>query len=208
MPHGWMNSTGFDYSTIWSKDFDDEFFLTGIREWLKTGKITHDISHARPLDSSNLPEAEKKLGEALAAQLRSEKAVMGIFDEGCMGMYNGIIEDELLNALGIYKERLSQSALVARMRTVSDEEADKVKDWLDKKGMQFIIGTDEKTELTERQIHEQCKMYIAAVRIAHEFGCNLIGIQYQQGLKDLLPASDLVEGTLNNVQRPPVFSST
>ena len=34
----------------------------------------------------------------------------------------------------------------------------------------------------------------------------MIGIQYQQGLKDLLPASDLVEGTLNNTDRPPVRS--
>jgi hypothetical protein len=46
--------------------------------------------------------------------------------------------------------------------------------------------------------------YIAACRIADEFGCETIGIQYQQGLKDLLPASDLVEGTLNNSDRPPV----
>ena len=50
----------------------------------------------------------------------------------------------------------------------------------------------------------QCKMYIAAVRIADDFGCDTIGIQYQQGLKDLMPASDLVEGTLNNSDRPPV----
>ena len=49
-------------------------------------------------------------------------------------------------------------------------------------------------------------MYIAAVRIADDFGCDAIGIQYQQGLKDLLPASDLVEGTLNNADRPPVTS--
>ena len=49
-------------------------------------------------------------------------------------------------------------------------------------------------------------MYIAAVRIADDFGCHAIGIQYQQGLKDLLPASDLVEGTLNNTDRPPVHS--
>ena len=49
-------------------------------------------------------------------------------------------------------------------------------------------------------------MYIAAVRIADDFGCHAIGIQYQQGLKDLLPASDLVEGTLNNADRPPVTS--
>jgi len=47
-------------------------------------------------------------------------------------------------------------------------------------------------------------MYIAAVRLADEFGCAAIGIQYQQGLKDLAPASDLAEGLLNNVDRPPV----
>jgi hypothetical protein len=41
-------------------------------------------------------------------------------------MYNAIIDDELLNPAGIYKERLSQSALVARMRTVSTEEAQQV----------------------------------------------------------------------------------
>ena len=60
------------------------------------------------------------------------------------------------------------------------------------------------TELTEQQMLEQCRMYIAALRIADEFGCDTIGIQYQQGLKDLAPASDLAEGLLNNVDRPPV----
>ncbi|MEO6802236.1 MAG: fucose isomerase, partial [Granulicella sp.] len=48
-------------------------------------------------------------------------------------------------------------------------------------------------------------MYIAAVRIADDFKCDAIGIQYQQGLKDVLPASDLAEGLLNNSDRPPVF---
>jgi L-fucose isomerase-like protein len=199
-----LTKMGVEYSTIWSLNFDDEFFLKSIREWLKDGKITHDYSHVRPLDVSKLPEDEVKLGKALADQLRAEKAIMGIFDEGCMGMYNGIIEDELLNPLGIYKERLSQSALVAKMRTVSDDEARNIRDWLDLKGMTFVTGTDEATELTDHQIHEQCKMYIAAVRIADEFGCAMIGIQYQQGLKDMAPASDLVEGLLNCTDRPPV----
>ncbi len=199
-----LTKMGVGYSTIWSLNFDDEFFLKSIREWLKDGKITHDISHVRPLDASKLPADEVKLGKALADQLRAEKAIMGIFDEGCMGMYNGIIEDELLNPLGVYKERLSQSALVAKMKTVSDDEARNVRDWLDLKGMTFVTGTDEATDLTDRQIHEQCKMYIAAVRIADEFGCALVGIQYQQGLKDMAPASDLVEGLLNCTDRPPV----
>ena len=118
---------------------------------------------------------------------------MGVFDEGCMGMYNAIIDDELLNPAGIFKERLSQSALVAKMRTVSEAEARAVYDWLVAKGMIFALGKDGATELTLEQVLEQCKMYIAAVRIAHDFGCDAIGIQYQQGLKDMTPASDLAE---------------
>jgi L-fucose isomerase-like protein len=130
---------------------------------------------------------------------------MGVFDEGCMGMYNAIIPDELLHTTGVFKERLSQSALFARMRTVTDADAREVYEWYVHRGLQFRFGTDESEHLTPAQVLEQCKMYIAAVRIADDFGCSTIGIQYQQGLKDLAPASDLVEGTLNNVSRPPVY---
>ena len=149
--------------------------------------------------------ASAQLGARLAADLRHRKAIMGVFDEGCMGMYNAIIDDELLNPAGIFKERLSQSALVAKMRTVSDAEARAVYDWLVAKGVKFAFGKDAATELTLEQVLDQCSMYIAAVRIAHEFGCDAIGIQYQQGLKDMVPASDLAEGMLNNADRPPVY---
>jgi hypothetical protein len=70
--------------------------------------------------------------------------------------------------------------------------------------MRFSTGSDPATELTDDQILQQCQMYVAALRIADSFGCDAIGIQYQQGLKDLTSASDLVEGLLNNVDRPPV----
>jgi hypothetical protein len=203
--NGSLTKMGVKYSTIWSEDFTDEFFLKGIRQWIKEGKITHDTSHVRDLNRESLPRAEAELGYALARQLKREKAIMGIFDEGCMGMYNGIIDDEMLNPAGIYKERLSQSALVAAMRQVKDAEAQKVRAWLDARGMKFMTGPKEETDLTDAQILEQLKMYIAAVRIAHDFGCALIGIQYQQGLKDMVPASDLAEGLMNNVERPPVY---
>jgi hypothetical protein len=117
------------------------------------------------------------------------------------------MDDELLNPLGVFKERLSQSALVARMRTIPDAEAKAVRQWLDNAGLRFNTGKDDKTELTDQQIHQQCKMYIAALQMADEFGCDAIGIQYQQGLKDMVPASDLAEGLLNNSERPPVRNS-
>jgi hypothetical protein len=74
--------------------------------------------------------------------------------------------------------------------------------------MTFHLGPNDETDLTENQILWQCRTYIAALRIAEEFGCDTIGIQYQQGLKDLLPASDLVEGLLNNADRPPARTTT
>lgn len=203
--NGGLTKAQKPYSTIWSLDFTDDWARDKIKEWLDTGKIEHDESHVRALPS-DLPAAEVELGTAIAAQLKNDKAIIGIFDEGCMGMYNAIIDDELLNPTGLYKERLSQSALYAEMLKVSDEEAQEVRDWLDEAGVTFKIGTDEATELTDNQILQQCKMYIAALRIADDFGLDAIGIQYQQGLKDLVPASDLVEGLLNNVSRPPVTS--
>ena len=203
--NGGLTKMGRDYSSLWTVDGTDAWFRDGIATWLETGTIEHDASHVRPLPSlPTTPEVE--LGRALAEQLQRDKAIIGIFDEGCMGMYNAIIDDEMLNPLGIYKERLSQSALWAEMQTVPDEEADAIGSWLREAGMTFRLGTDEATELTEDQLRWQHKMYIAALRISDDFGLDAVGIQYQQGMKDVCPASDLVEGLLNNVQRPPVTS--
>ncbi|HPQ15782.1 MAG TPA: fucose isomerase, partial [Bryobacteraceae bacterium] len=199
-----LTKAGVKYSSLWSADFSDEFFLSGLRRWLNGETIVHDASHVRSLRDVKLPEQAAKIGGEVASNLIKNKAIMGIFDEGCMGMYNAIIPDELLHPIGVFKERLSQSALFAAMQRVPDDEARAVRQWLDAKGMRFLTGPNPETDLTDDQILEQCKMYIAAVRIADEFGCDVIGIQYQQGLKDLAPASDLVEGLLNNTDRPPV----
>ena len=198
-----MAKMGVPYSTIWSVDFTDAWFTDGLRSWVSTGTIAHDASHVRELPVLK-ESAETTLGRALAAELLADKAIIGVFDEGCMGMYNAIIDDELLNPIGIYKERLSQSALWAEMQRVSDAEADAVGAWLKAAGMTFQLGTDEATELTEAQLRWQYKMYVAALRISDDFGLDAVGIQYQQGLKDICPASDLAEGLLNNADRPPV----
>ena len=204
--NGSLTKAGVKYSTLWSEDFTDAKFRKGLRKWLETGRCTHATRHVTRWKEIKVPGRERKLGEALAAQLQTEKAVMGVFDEGCMGMFNAIIPDHLLNPTGVFKERLSQSALYYETNQVSNGEAKAVRDWMERKGMTFHTGPDHEEDLTDQQILLQCKAYIAAVRIADDFGCATIGIQYQQGLKDLMPASDLVEGTLNNTDRPPVKS--
>jgi hypothetical protein len=200
--NGSLTKAGVKYSTLWSEDFRDEWFTKNLGRWLEKGRVRHKTEHVTAIDDVRVPKAERKLGQSLAAELMREKAIMGVFDEGCMGMFNAIIPDHLLNPTGVYKERLSQSALYYETTQVSDEEARDVRRWMEDRGMKFITGPNPDTDLTDDQIHQQCKMYVAALRIADDFGCATIGIQYQQGLKDLLPASDLVEGTLNNTDRP------
>lgn len=203
--NGSLTKAGVPYSTLWGEDFGDRKFVAALKKWLQTGSYRHRTGHVRALSRLKVPAATRRVGEKLARELQHDKAIMGVFDEGCMGMFNAIIPDHLLNATGVYKERLSQSALYYESTQVSDREAKGVRNWMDRKGMQFQTGTRHK-ELTNAQILDQCKMYVAALRIADDFGCHTIGIQYQQGLKDLMPASDLVEGTLNNRDRPPVKS--
>ena len=206
--NGSLTKAGIPYSTIWSETFEDDFARRGLARWLAEGRIDHDVSHARPLDVSVWPadlQAAAGRGELLGRNLRSQQAVIGVFDEGCMGMYNAIIPDHLLHAAGVFKERLSQSALYAAMLRVGDDTARRHLAWLRERGMTFTLGSDPAVDLTEAQVLEGLKMYDAAVRLAFEFGCAAIGIQYQQGLKDLSVASDLAEGLLNNPDRPPVF---
>jgi hypothetical protein len=199
-----MTKAGIPYSTLWSEKFNDPLFNDGLRQWLDQGRIVHDQSHVRDFSMVKIPSEDEAFGRSFARDFRRRKAIMGVFDEGCMGMFNAIIPDHLLHPTGIFKERLSQSTLYAAMLQVKDAEAREIFDWLKRKGMRFQFGSNEEIDLTENQVLQQCKMYIAALRLAEEFGCATVGIQYQQGLKDLAPASDLVEGLLNNADRPPV----
>src|ERR1051325_4015034 len=106
-----LAKAGVPYSTLWSEDFTDDFFLDGLRRWLNGEPARHDLSHVQPLDDLRIPDGAAETGARLARQLRRDKAIMGVFDEGCMGMYNAIIPDHLLHATGVFKERLSQSDL-------------------------------------------------------------------------------------------------
>ena len=204
--NGSLTKAGVPYSTLWSNDFSDSLFKRGLCSWLESGRVVHDTSHVHVAAGLPIPEEEEHLGRRLAEQLRREKAIMGVCDEGCMGMFNAIIPDRLLHAPGVFKERLSQSALFHEAMQVTQEETTRCLDWLRARGMTFRMGPKEEEHLTESQLLDQCRMYIAAMRIAEDFGCDLIGIQYQQGRKDVMSAFDLAEGLLNNSDRPPVLS--
>ncbi|MBU2667916.1 fucose isomerase [Actinoplanes bogorensis] len=199
-----LTKAGRPYETVWSRTFDDAWFGERLGEWLRDGVIRHDLSHVKPFDGSSVTGRAREVADEVVAGIRAKGVIMGVLDEGCMGMYNGIIPDELLFPLSVFKERMSQSALYAETLLVTEEEAVLALDWLTGRGMTFQFGTDGETELTREQVILQLRMYAAIARMADRFGVDVIGIQYQLGLADVLPASDLAEGLLNNADRPPV----
>ena len=102
--------------------------------------VRHDRQHVHPLTEC-ASQARRGTGYASwRSSFESNKAIMGVFDEGCMGMYNAIIPDELLHPTGVFKERLSHRRCMPRCCSVTDEEAQAVREWLDRKGMRFATG--------------------------------------------------------------------
>jgi len=195
------------YDRIWTDGFSqDAAFMARQREWCETGHIQYPEAHLHTCDDWNLSDQTMVFGEELAADIRRHKRIMGQFDPGCMGMLNAVIDPAKLGAIGMPVEWLSQSALLAEMTRVTDEEAASYLRWLEGKGARFDWGQDEVSGLTRDQVLSQMKMYAAAARMTEEFGLASIGIPYQIGLMRSCPASDLVEGMLNNADRPDVLS--
>jgi len=193
------------HSRLWSEAFsEDPFFMEKLGEWLKTGVVKHSMSHVIDGTKLTLSAGAEATGKALAETIKRERRIMGQFDPGCMGMMNAVMDPAKLGAAGMPIEYLNQSDLVAEMNLVSDEEAQKNLDYLLRKGATFHWGTNKFTDLVYDQVLSQMKMYVAACRFVARYGLSSIGIPYQYGLVRCVPASDLVEGMLNNTDRPPV----
>src|SRR5580692_5446809 len=43
--NGSLTKAGVAFGTLWSENFDDALFASGLRAWLEKGKIRHDTSH-------------------------------------------------------------------------------------------------------------------------------------------------------------------
>lgn len=193
------------HSRLWSETFSkDAAFMAKLETWCRKGYVGHDMKHLSPADELRVSPAANRFGKDLADDIFMKRRIMGQFDPGCMGMLNAVMDPAKLGAVGLPIEYLNQSDLVAEMNLISDEEAQKPLDWLLRKGAWFDWGTNKFTDLVYDQVLSQMKMYIAAVRFYKRYGLSALGIPYQYGLVRCVPASDLVEGMLNNADRPPV----
>ena len=81
-----LTKAGVPHSSLWSHDFTDAWALEGLRRWLADGRLIHPIDHVHELPALDAAVSEVALGRALARELCERKAIIGVFDEGCMGM--------------------------------------------------------------------------------------------------------------------------
>src|SRR5258707_7834978 len=43
--NGSLTKAGRKYSTLWSEDFSDPFFVSGLERWLEKGSVKHKTDH-------------------------------------------------------------------------------------------------------------------------------------------------------------------
>src|SRR5438552_15677170 len=68
--NGSLTKAGVKYSTIWSEDFTDDYFKAYLRAWLNKGHVKHKTNHILKFKDAKVRGLERKLGVALANQLR------------------------------------------------------------------------------------------------------------------------------------------
>lgn len=203
---GTLTSLGKPYSRLWSENFDDAFFLSGLKAWLQTGQIVHDTTYLHPVDITH-PAAVTPawaMGCQVGNHVLQHKEIIGLFDSFCMGMINGVFPQKALVRIGMPLESLSQSALLVEMAKVPQGLREQCLAWYEARGMTFLFGTDPATELTRDQVLEQCAMMIAMARFTQRFGLTSVGVQYQQGLAQSCAASDFAEGAIGSTERFPI----
>jgi hypothetical protein len=185
--NGSLTKAGKKFSSIWSKDFTDEFSLKGAgRVAARRQDHPRSVACARARQEQ-AARRERGAGRGAGRRPEASQGHHGHLRRRLHGHVQRHHRRRTAESAGIFKERLSQSALVAKMRTVSDAEARGVYDWL--------VGQGREVRLRQGLRHRADPGAGArAVQDVHrrgahrgEFGCDVIGIQYQQGLKDMVP---------------------
>ena len=195
------------HSILWSsQEFKDSVSVKKLKQWVATGKIKHDLSHASRFDPGDYREYAKPLefGEKAARNFLDRPRIIGLYDPLCLGMINAAFDELDMLGLVIQLRRLNQSDLYARMLEVPRAEAMGYLKWLVDRGFKLEIGSNPFTDITEKAVEQSGRMYGAIVKHVAEEGLDGVGIAYQLGLAKLCAASDVVEAMLNSTARPPV----
>jgi hypothetical protein len=193
---------GREHSKLWTNGWQgDERFMSKLSEFAETGAVTWDVGRYLHSKVETTPE-QRSLGEGVAERILTERRLALMCGVCSMQMFNGLFPLDLVNRVGFGVEICDQAELLRRAKLVPEKEAEEGLRFCRDNGAIFHFGSDPATELTEDQVKKQFQMMKAALGLIEEFGADCGGVQYQLGLIESWPSTDLWEGLLNNRFRP------
>ena len=73
--NGSLTKSGVPYATLWSEDFTDDVFLDGLRTWLLTGALQHQVNHVR--DDFEVPHYLVNVAQGVAEKNPTRQVDLG-----------------------------------------------------------------------------------------------------------------------------------
>ncbi len=201
---GGMTMFGRKHSKLWTNEFGaDESFMQRLGEFLDTGEVKWDIdSYVSDGESKDYSKKAVGVGSKVAERILKERRLMLMLGACSMQMFNAMVPLEMLNRVGFGVEMIDQAELLLRAQGVAEKKGEDALKFCQKKGAEFHFGTISSRDLTPNQVVKQFRMMRAALDMFDEYGADCGGTQYQLGLIDSWPATDLWDGLMNNRCRP------
>lgn len=195
---------GRPHSRLWTNEYSaDAAFMERLKAFLDTGEVKWDVdSYVSEGDPKNYPEKAVRTGVQVAERILRERRLAVMMGVCSMQMFNAMIPLDLLNRVGFGTEIIDQAELLRRTLEVPDKKGEEALRFCQSKGAQFHFGSLPSRDLTPDQVIKQFRMMRAALDLMEEFGGDCGGTQYQLGLIESWPATDLWDGLMNNRCRP------
>jgi L-fucose isomerase-like protein len=198
-----LTSLNRPHSRIWTEIDDwsaDPIFMEKLESWCRRGHVSHAENelHAPPQTSA----AAQRSASLVVAEMRRRRPLALMLGDTSMGMINGYFGPRLLNPIGFAEHKVDQAWIIERGRSIAAPRIEEALNFLIDRGLKLHHGARDALDFTLNDTREQLRDYLAVLDLVDEFKADCIGWQYQLGLINLRPPSDLAEGLFNSTCRP------
>ena len=198
-----LETVGRRFSRAWTQTQDfttDEAFMARLDEWCSTGRIEYpedEIAYQAPMGPNAV-----RIASEVAREIRARRVLLMMLGDTSMGMINGYFGPRLLAPHGFSEHKVDQAWLIDRGRQVPQQRIDDALAFIRDRGLAFHWREAGAEDFDEAATREQLRDYLAVLDLVAETKSDCLGWQYQLGLINLRPPSDLSEGLLNTSCRP------
>jgi len=196
-----LTSVGKKYSRIWtsySNWIEDQNFMHNLHIWCKTGIIDYPKQEIFQASKIKINPESENIANILTKEIKARSILMLMIGDTSMGMINGYFGPRVLNMYNIAEHKIDQAWIIDKGKTIDQKRINDALEFIKENGVKFYYNGD----FTEESTKEQLRDYLVVLDLTKEFKADCIGWQYQLGLINIRPPSDLAEGLLNSICRP------